>query len=72
MHHKVHVGNTDTRQKVYKCIQNVYITKPTQATIQKCTKMSTFCIHFSSQCILQNVYFINVHKVYNVMYTSIF
>ena len=30
---------------------------------KKCTKMCTFCIHFSSKCILQNVYFINVHKI---------
>ena len=34
--------------------------------------MCTFCIHFSSKCFLQNEYFINVNKVYNVMYTSMF
>ena len=59
-------------QKVYKCIQNVQIAKRTQAThvlYKKCSKMSTFCIHFSSKCILQNAYFINLHKVYSVMYT---
>ena len=34
--------------------------------------MCPFCIHFSCKCILQNAYFINVHKVYNVMHTSMF
>ena len=35
---------------------------------KKCTKMCTFCIHFSSKCILQNVYFINKHKKYINVY----
>ena len=35
---------------------------------KKCTKMCTFCIHFSSKCVLQNVYFINEHKKYINVY----
>ena len=45
--------------------QLMYYTK----SVQKCVP---FGINFSSKCILQNVYFINVHKVYNVMHTSMF
>ena len=35
---------------------------------KKCTKMCTFSTPFSSKCILQNVYFINVHKKYINVY----
>ena len=40
----------------------------TSCTIQKVDKNVYFLLHFSSKCVLQNVYFINEHKKYINVY----